>query len=1368
MKNFTLFTLFCFAWLACFQVQAQNTACAGSGTDADEGSFIEGYTYSFTTSGTNVTAVFELKEAKEGLVAFAQTYNPNFAERPMTGEGGQKFSATFTNQAIGSTFKMRCKFAFAGGLATTKIFEYTVGEDCGVAILNLPITFENEGIDYELVDFGGNASELVADPTDASNRVVKSIKTASAEDWAGTSVGNENGLASAIPFMEGSTNLSVRVWSPTAGTPVRVKVENAADGNIAVETEAVTTVAEQWETLVFNFANHAADTPPINLSNSYDKISIFFNFGTSGADAGAQTYYWDDIQFVAGEVLELPVNFENEDINYDLADFGGITAEIVADPTDATNKVVKIVRSNTAVPTAGVTIGGETGFASSIPFAPGATTISVRVWSPDADVPIRFKVENSFDPTQSVETETRTTVAGEWETLLFNFSNEALGTAAINFSYDFNKATLFFNFGVEGESVGEKTYYFDDMVFEGQNDTSKLLLIPMDFESDEIEYAFDGFEGGVFTRIANPQSTGINTSGFVGQMVKNPGATYAGVVIPLGAPIDFSQGKTWKAKVLMPREGAKLLFKIENQQNPGISFEKEVIGTKAGEWEELTIDYTGVNTDNSYQKLVLIFDNGTAGDGSGNFTYLIDDILLTSAGNGGENGGGTTTPGQMNLPVTFDEEGVDYGLVGFGGTENVIVADPTNASNMVARVIKTAGAEGWAGTTVTDKEGDLELGFSSKVPFTTTNTKMNVRVWSPDAGIPVRLKIESHLNAGHSVETEATTTVAGDWQTLTFDFANQATGTAALNLTYNMNKASIFFNFGATGEAAGEKTYYFDDMKFGAATSDNGGGTDPEPTGPLPTVPLDFESGDLTYNFLDFEGAVLSRIANPQINEKNPSAFVAQLVKNAGQVYAGSVIPLASPIDFSTDKTFSVKVFMPRVGAKMLLKVENQNNPEISYEIEATGTLANEWEELMFNFTEIPTNVSYQKITIIFDNGTMGDGSANFTYLFDDIKLITDTSGDALPVLPVDFESEEVEYEFLNFEGGELSRIANPQSKGINTSSFVGQMVKNEGQVYAGSVIPMARPIDFSEGKIFKLKVYMPRVGAKLLFKVENQSNASLSFEKEVSGTVANEWEELTIDYSEIPTNVSYQKLVLIFDNGTMGDGSANFTYLIDDILLTDGEGTTTMQMDLPVTFDEENVNYGLAGFGGAEASTIVTDPTNPANKVAKVVKAEGSEVWAGTTITARVGGVETGFRNKVPFTATETLMSVRVWSPDAGIPVRLKIENHLNNEQSVETQAMTTKAGEWETLTFNFANHAEGTAALNPALNLNKASIFFNFGSTGAEKTYYFDDLMFGVTACTPPAKPVITLSGAGTETITMTSSSQSCNQWFLNGEII
>jgi hypothetical protein len=81
-----------------------------------------------------------------------------------------------------------------------------------------------------------------------------------------------------------------------------------------------------------------------------------------------------------------------------------------------------------------------------------------------------------------------------------------------------------------------------------------------------------------------------------------------------------------------------------------------------------------------------------------------------------------------------------------------------------------------------------------------------------------------------------------------------------------------------------------------------------------------------------------------------------------------------------------------------------------------------------------------------------------------------------------------------------------------------------------------------------KMKVYSPRVGAKVLLKVENLTNGGISYEKEVLTTVANAWEELTFDYSAINTANTYQKVVLIFDNGTAGNGSANFTFLFDDI----------------------------------------------------------------------------------------------------------------------------------------------------------------------------------------------------------------------------
>ena len=88
-------------------------------------------------------------------------------------------------------------------------------------------------------------------------------------------------------------------------------------------------------------------------------------------------------------------------------------------------------------------------------------------------------------------------------------------------------------------------------------------------------------------------------------------------------------------------------------------------------------------------------------------------------------------------------------------------------------------------------------------------------VYSPVSGVLVRLKAEDHTDPTHSVETELTTTTSGEWETMTFDFSNEATGTAAINYTYTYDMLSIFYNFGVDGATAGEQTYYCDDVEFG-------------------------------------------------------------------------------------------------------------------------------------------------------------------------------------------------------------------------------------------------------------------------------------------------------------------------------------------------------------------------------------------------------------------------------------------------------------------------------------------------------------------------------------------------------------------------
>jgi gas vesicle protein len=344
--------------------------------------------------------------------------------------------------------------------------------------VNLPVDFENTTPNfYALIDFGGNASEIIIDPVNPANHCVKTIKTAAAETWAGTTVGGTVGFTSPVPFAPGSTTMSVRVWSPTAGTPIRLKVEDAGNPTISVETEALTTVASAWDTLFFNFANQAPGTAPINFSNMYNKASIFFNFGTTGAAAGEKTYYWDDMAFIQGTpgpAVDLPVTFEVTPPSfYQLIDFGGNASEIIVDPANAMNHITKTIKTGVAELWAGTTVGGTIGFANKVPFAPGSTLMSVRVKGPVAGAPIRLKVEDAGNPTISVETEANLTAANTWEILTFNFSNQAPGTAAINFANTYNKASIFFNFGTTGAVAGEQTFYWDDMyfgVYTGVND----------------------------------------------------------------------------------------------------------------------------------------------------------------------------------------------------------------------------------------------------------------------------------------------------------------------------------------------------------------------------------------------------------------------------------------------------------------------------------------------------------------------------------------------------------------------------------------------------------------------------------------------------------------------------------------------------------------------------------------------------------------------------------------------------------------------------------------------------------------------------------------------------------------------------------
>lgn len=524
---------------------------------------------------------------------------------------------------------------------------------------------------------------------------------------------------------------------------------------------------------------------------------------------------------------------------------------------------------------------------------------------------------------------------------------------------------------LEGQTVNHAyatvgNYPLKVVAYSGGADTSVFtdtvrivdpVLIPITFESPTIRYDFVNFGGGVSTKIPNPQMNGINTSDHVARIVKGAPEVWAGSFISVGNPIDFSANKIFRMKVFSPRAGAKVLLKVENLTNPGIFFEKEVLTTLANEWEDLAFDYRAINTGDSYQKVVVIFDLGISGDGSPNFTWLYDDIRLTNQ----------MPVGLLDLPVTFDMAGINYEVVDFGGNQSQAATDPTNPSNKVKRTTKTNGAQTWAGTS-------MGAGFTKAIPFTASKTQMSIRVYAPAAGLRVRLKVEDKSDPSRSVETEAMTQAADTWETLVFDFANQSEGTAAFNLAYTYNLASVFFDFGNAGT---DKVFLWDDVTF----------LENNVTPNYLSLPINFQSTTLSYNFINFGGATATDVNNPDPSGINNSTRVGKLVKGAPEVWAGCFLQMVNPINFNTGRTFKIKVYAPRVGAKLLLKVENASSGGTFFEKEAISTVANAWEELTFDYSAINTANAYSKVVLIFDLGIAGDGSSNFTYYFDDITL---------------------------------------------------------------------------------------------------------------------------------------------------------------------------------------------------------------------------------------------------------------------------------------------------------------------------------------------------------------------------------------------
>ena len=544
--------------------------------------------------------------------------------------------------------------------------------------------------------------------------------------------------------------------------------------------------------------------------------------------------------------------------------------------------------------------------------------------------------------------------------------------------------------------------------------------LPFDFES--ATPGMTGYDNATFTIVSNPSQTGINTSANVGRIVKVLGDEYAGGKITGISSLNFSNLSTsvlsMKIYTTQPA-GTVIKIKLEGP----FTGEVDAVTTTSGAWETLTFDFYSQAPSGSAD-LVIMPQPFTPGNGN---TFYVDDI---------EQIAGTAVTPIAGLPLNFESGETTGNFSNFESAFLTVIPNPhidaVNGSATVGQLIRYKGAP----------FGGSKITFSNNIDFS-TETLISMKVWTAaPIGTNVTLKTEKPF---FGVEKSVQTTKTGEWETLTFDFAGSLSdmptlvflfdfaagssnvGDGSANSTFFFDDvryatacvsttdpvvntatladvnavcelasitaptataecgnnvtgvSNVTFPITALGETIITWTYTDPD---GNSTTQDQSITITECEKIL--LPIDFENSVVDADFLNFDGAGASVIANPQSSGINTSATVGQIIRGGGEIWAGSLLQIDTILDFSSKNSISMKVYTEApVGTTLKFKLESDTS---DIEVDMTSTVSGEWETIIWNFKDAPTE--FNKLTFLFDFGNVGDGSAASTFLFDDIMQV--------------------------------------------------------------------------------------------------------------------------------------------------------------------------------------------------------------------------------------------------------------------------------------------------------------------------------------------------------------------------------------------
>jgi hypothetical protein len=228
-----------------------------------------------------------------------------------------------------------------------------------------------------------------------------------------------------------------------------------------------------------------------------------------------------------------------------------------------------------------------------------------------------------------------------------------------------------------------------------------------------------------------------------------------------------------------------------------------------------------------------------------------------------------------------------------------------------------------------------------------------------------------------------------------------------------------------------------------------------------------------------------------------------------------------------------------------------------------------------------------------------------------------------------------------------------------------------------------------------------------MVLKLENAGDAGINTgDMQATQTVVVGWQTLTWVVPADKVGPEYSWVVMLPNLGTKASTDPGETYYFDDIKLIIAPPPTAVVL---ASFDEAPPLV-FEGFNGAETSTIAAGPAGGTGLAGKIIRL-GGEVWAGAKV--NVG--------PIALTATNRTISARVYSPLAGVPMVLKLENAGDaGINSGDIQATQTVVVGWQTLTWVVPADKVGPeyswVVMLPNLGTK--------ASTDPGETYYFDDI--------------------------------------------